>query len=167
MQNEEPEAAVIVTEDRWMKDPDSRDFSDNQIVREASQNGRPVRVINVREMLEEIRDKDPKSFEALQKVQKQSGSKVGELIELARLGNERLEEFTELTKSMGRGQATRIRIFRVEQHMTWRGVARACSGLQWPNLRGWQPPSNQIMGMVLCERAAAFFNENFREPPWN
>ncbi len=33
--------------------------------------------------------------------------------------------------------------------------------------RNWGPPSNQIMGMVLCEKAALFFKENFREAPWN
>ena len=45
-------------------------------------------------------------------------------------------------------------------------VTRAAFGENWFN-RSWQPPSNQLMGLALCAKAAAIFQENFRQEPWN
>jgi capsid protein len=57
-----------------------------------------------------------------------------------------------------------IRKLRVEQDYTWRAVAQACYD-EWKG--NWTPPSNQIMGMMLCEVAASFFNEDYMSDPWN
>jgi len=31
----------------------------------------------------------------------------------------------------------------------------------------WAAPSNQLLGMALCEKAATFFGENYMKEPWN
>ncbi len=166
------EETALVTDDRWMKEEDGcLDITDRQILNEASQNGRVhVRVINIQEMFEAMRKSEPKKYRSFQKEMEKQASKrltFEELVELGRRANERMEEFTKLTDSMSLAHAAQIRILRVDHHMTWRSVARACYREKWPNLWGWEPASNQLMGMALCEKAAKFFNENYREPPWN
>lgn len=163
---------ALVTEDRWMKESGGQlDETDRQLLKEASQNGKVrVRVINIQEMLEAMRKSEPKKYSSFQKeMEKQAGKRLTfeELVELGRKADERMKEFTKLTESMSLGQAAEIRLLRVDHHMTWRSVARACHLEKWPNLWGWEPASNQLMGMSLCEKAAKLFNENFREPPWN
>lgn len=58
--------------------------------------------------------------------------------------------------------AQMIRILRVKQNYSWRSIARHCS--QYFNLPFG---SNQLAGMVLCEKAAKALGEDFMEPPWN
>jgi len=166
------EETAFVTEDRWMKEEGGcLDITDRQILNEASQNGRVhVRVINIQEMLEAMRKSEPKKFRNFQKeMEKQAGKGLTfeELVELGRKADERMKEFTKLTDSMSLAHAAQIRILRVDHRMTWRSVARVCYLEKWPNLWGWEPASNQLMGMALCKRAAELFNENYREPPWN
>ncbi|MBA7701390.1 hypothetical protein ES703_110126 [subsurface metagenome] len=163
---------AFVTDDKWVKEQGGcLDITDRQILNEASQNGRVhVRVINIQEMLEGIRETEPKKYRSFQKeMEKQAGKRLTfeEVVELGRKADERMKEFTKLTESISLAQAAQIRILRVDYHMTWRSVARTCYLEKWPNLRGWEPSSNQLMGMSLCEKAAEFFNENYREPPWN
>lgn len=165
------EETAFVTEDRWMKEDGGRlDATDLQILNEASQNGRlQVRVINIKEMFEIMEKTDPKKYREVRKtMEKQTGKPLtfNDLVELAREGGERMMEFTELAKGMTLGEAVQVRTWRIERHMTWRSVARAAFLEGWYN-RSWWPPSNQIMGMTLCDKAAQFFQENFREPPWN
>jgi len=80
--------------------------------------------------------------------------------------NERMQEFTEVVKTMNLGQAAQIRAWRCDSHMTWRSLARAAWREKWFE-RQWGPPSNQLMGMALTERAATFFGESYREAPWS
>jgi hypothetical protein len=59
-------------------------------------------------------------------------------------------------------RAAFIRRLRVDQRYTWRKVARACAqawGTDWS--------SNQLAGMALCEQAAKWFLEDYRQAPWN
>lgn len=165
------EETALVTEDRWMKEDGGRlDATDLQILMEASQNGRlQVRVINIQEMLEEMKRTEPEKYRDFRKtIEKQAGKLLtfDELVELGRKADERMKEFTELVTGMALAEAVQIRTWRVESHMTWRSVARAAFLEGWYN-NSWWPPSNQIMGMALCEKAALFFKEKFREPPWN
>lgn len=61
-------------------------------------------------------------------------------------------------------RAAFVRRLRVDEGYTWRGVAAACAA-EWDG--DWQPPSNQLMGMALCEAAAAHFGETYMSEPWN
>ncbi len=164
------EEAALVTEDHWMKEGGQLDATDLEMLKEASQNGRlRVRVINIREMLEIMESTEPKKFEEFKEGQEKKAGKsltFEELVELGRKADERMREFTDLVKGMTLGQAVEIRHWRVDGHMTWRRLAREAYVERWFH-RGWGPPANQIMGMALCEKAALFFKENFREPPWN
>lgn len=47
---------------------------------------------------------------------------------------------------------------------SWRYVAGECHK-RWQ--ASWEPPTNQLWGMALCQIAAEFFGENYREAPWN
>ncbi|MBU0846725.1 hypothetical protein KKH23_06000 [Patescibacteria group bacterium] len=62
------------------------------------------------------------------------------------------------------GQAKAVRVLRVDKGYSWRAVAEACYELGWGK---WSPPSNQIMGMALCERAAQLLGEDYEKEPWN
>ena len=70
-------------------------------------------------------------------------------------------------EKMTHDQAVFIRGLRVDDGYSWRTVAEACYEQDWEDWEKWDPPSSQPMGMALSERAAEFFNENYREPPWN
>jgi hypothetical protein len=63
-------------------------------------------------------------------------------------------------------RAKRIRQLRVELGQSWRGVASMCAE-EWGDDAGWEPPSNQLAGMSLCEFAAEMLGEHYRESPWN
>ncbi|MBA7668346.1 hypothetical protein ES703_76456 [subsurface metagenome] len=168
MQEEE---SAWVTEDRWMKEEGGRlDATDRELLVEASQNGRVrVRVINLQEMLEAMMKTQPKKYKQFRKyMEKEAGKRLtfDDLVELGRKADERMQELTEVVGGMTLGHAAQVRIWRIEGHMTWRSVARAAYLEGWFHCR-WEPPSNQVMGMAICERAATFFEENYREPPWN
>jgi hypothetical protein len=62
-----------------------------------------------------------------------------------------------------------IRDLRVTQDYTWRAVAKACYDRDSIReaMGPWEPPSNQLMGMELCDIAAQFFGEHGGEEPWN
>ena len=66
---------------------------------------------------------------------------------------------------MNQERAEQVRRLRVEKDNTWRGVAEECHKL-WGEDAAWSPPSNQIPGMFLCERATRFFGENYLEESW-
>jgi hypothetical protein len=168
----QPEEVVIVTEDKWMREAGGRiDFTDQQLLDEASEKGRlQVQVLNFWQILEIMSQSEPEKYQKFRKeMERRAGHRLTfeEMVEIGRKADERLQEFTRLIGgSMTRNQATQVRIWRVNYHMTWRSVARAAYNESWFS-RSWQPPSNQLMGMALCEEAAALFKENFREEPWN
>ena len=88
---------------------------------------------------------------------------VEQLKDMAKQAAERFEEFKELCSPMELWQARIVRILRVEKKCSWRAIAEVCHKLGWGE---WSPPSNQIMGMALCERAAQLLGENYEETPW-
>ena len=164
------EELALVTEDRWMKEGGQLDATDRKILREASQNGRlRVRVINLREMLAAMKLQEPKKSKSFHKQAEGLAGKLltpEKLIKFYQNGNKRMDEFTSLVKDMNLGQAAQVRHWRVDGRMSWRFVARSAYMEEWFR-RDWWPSSNQLMGMALCEKAAVFFKENFRDTPWN
>lgn len=165
------EEVALVTEDRWMKEEGGElDDTDREILKEASQNGQVrVRVITLREMLETMKNTEPRKYAQFKEILEAKAGKrltFDELVELGRSADERLKEFTKLVSTMNLGQAAQIRAWRVNNHMTWRSLSRAAFREGY-FARKWHPPSNQIMGIALAEKAASFFNESYRESPWN
>jgi len=69
---------------------------------------------------------------------------------------------------MTKEQAEFVRKLRVDERYSWRAVARRCYGNhRFRDWSKWDPPSNQIMGMALCERAAVMYGEDYEKEPWN
>ena len=165
------EEVALVTEDKWMKEPDGLlDQTDKEMLREISQNGRVrVRVINIREMLLTLENTEPKKFRDFKKeIERQAGKRltIDELVEWARKAHQTLAGFSDIVTSMTLGQAAQVRYWRIQDHMTWRSIAKAAFLDRWFG-REWAPSSNQLMGMALAEKAARLFGENFRDDPWN
>jgi len=59
-------------------------------------------------------------------------------------------------------RAAFVRKLRVDKHLTWRGVAEACS-TAWDGDWG----DNQLWGIDLCFVAAEMLGEDSGKPPWN
>jgi len=83
------------------------------------------------------------------------------LTALADAGNKTYESFRQYIE-VNRASADLIRLLRVEKDYSWRAVARWFS---WAGHTPWG--GNQLAGMVLCEKAAKLFDEDFLQPPWN
>lgn len=86
------------------------------------------------------------------------------LDDLANAARETWDEFSSLAATITPEQAAFVRKLRVDDGWSWRGVAQECYNA-WNG--DWQPPSNQIMGMALCEAAAKHFSEDYMQEPWN
>lgn len=75
------------------------------------------------------------------------------------------EHFVELSKAiMTSERAAFVRELRCQQRYSWRAVAQRCHE-EWQG--SWEPPSNQLMGMALCEAAAEQLGEDASRRPWN
>lgn len=86
---------------------------------------------------------------------------------LAKAAKETHEQFLkEISERMTTQRAEQIRKWRVDEEYSWRAVADAAF-IDWKKDACWQPPSNQIAGMALCEEAAKLLQENYMEEPWN
>lgn len=72
----------------------------------------------------------------------------------------------QISRSMTTDRAREIRRLRVEERLSWRGVARATADA-WGQEAIWEPRSNQPAGMILCEAAARLLGEDYLEDPWN
>ena len=165
------QVAALVTNDRWMKEGGQLDATDREILREASHGGKfKVRVINIREMLETMEKTEPQRFKKLaEHMGEQYGHAIKSMDEfeaICSVADERLHGFQEVAKAMDLGEASQIRLWRIDGRMTWRAVARAAYHEGFLQRR-WEPPWNQLMGIALTERAAQFSGEDFRKPPWN
>lgn len=64
-------------------------------------------------------------------------------------------------------QAAAVRVWRVDEHQSWRGVASAfCE--RYPDVEFAEDMGgNQILGAYLCEAAAEFLGEDPHTVPWN
>ncbi len=91
---------------------------------------------------------------------------LGEISEMAEQGKKVFDDLRDLAqRRMKRRQARYVRYLRLDGH-SWRSIARLCHNRGWDWV-SWAPPSNQVAGMVLCERAAELHGENYRKEPWN
>ena len=84
--------------------------------------------------------------------------------DMAKQAAERFEEFKELCQPMTVRQAKIVRMLRIDQNLSWRAIAQVCYNFGWGK---WSPPSNQILGMALCWRAAQLLGEDYEKEPWN
>ncbi|KKM79332.1 hypothetical protein LCGC14_1350990 [marine sediment metagenome] len=90
----------------------------------------------------------------------------GDLSEMAEQGIKVFGYLQEVARRrMKLRQARFVRYLRLDGH-SWRSIAHLCHNRGWDWV-SWAPPSNQIAGMVLCERAAELHGENYRKEPWN
>lgn len=65
---------------------------------------------------------------------------------------------------MNRARALYARRLRIDQGFSYRALAAACHAA-WGGF--WEPPSNQLMGMAICEAAARSLGEPIKGYPWN
>lgn len=72
--------------------------------------------------------------------------------------------FAEAGPVLTRERIDQVRRWRCERGFSWRRVAQRAH-VHWA--AAWDPPSNQLAGMALCQLSAAALGQNFREPPWN
>lgn len=87
------------------------------------------------------------------------------LMELAQAAHETFQFYRkEVNKIISPERAEIIRDLRINQDCSWRMVAAECHAL----FQGtWEPESNQLAGMALCEAAAEHFGENYMDEKWN
>jgi len=88
-----------------------------------------------------------------------------ELMELAKMAERTKREIEKSIENMNLKEAKRIRNWRIKGS-SWRRVAE----LAYKNKlcgKEWEPPSNQLAGVALCEKAASIFNEDSKQEPWN
>ena len=164
------EEICLITNDRWLRESGWLDPTDRQLMAEASEHGAyKVRYLSVLEMVERMKKEIPVQFDEFkQKMEKRIGITLTSegLARFEALANDRMKEFIPVVKPMTLGQATQIRAWRCDTHMTWRAIARAAWREKW-FARNWGPPENQIMGVALSERAAQLFGEDYMKAPWN
>ena len=114
-------------------------------------------------------------YEAMDKALEESTASSEDLKEVDRLRQLSPRELTSLTEDANKTYelfrqqiaipeevAVLIRHLRVNRDYSWRAIARFCSD-NWEG--AWE--SNQLAGMVICEKAARMSEEDFMEPPWN
>ena len=113
------------------------------------------------EALEKAMKQNPKQKQEHPEVAHLIRLKPGDLTALAESGNKTVKVFDWLI-DIDREAAILIRKLRVEDDYSWRAIARFCSKV-------WRGPwgSNQIAGMVICDKAAKLLDEDYMEPPWN
>lgn len=112
---------------------------------------------------------DPVDCQILEAVKTGKGAipitSIEQLQDLARAAKATHDYFMEqVIGFMTREKAEFVRRLRVDEGYSWRAVARECSDA-WKG--DWSPPSNQIMGMCLCDVAARVLGEDFNKEPWN
>jgi hypothetical protein len=100
----------------------------------------------------------------------ESAEQFQALAELAMMAKTAFDE--DVAAMLTPARAADVRRFRVDEGCSWRAVAHSCHDAWLSDLpeelrEGWFPPSNQLMGMALCEAAARHFGEDPEQPPWN
>lgn len=75
------------------------------------------------------------------------------------------KSFENQVADMTEKEAAEVRRVRIEEGYSWRAVARHFHDLG--DFGKFHPPSNQLAGMALCERAAKNYDEDYMRSPWN
>jgi hypothetical protein len=153
-----PEPVYFVTEDKWTRLPGGKlDRMDKRAIREA---GKGARVINFEQMAEEMQKTEPEKYEGFKReLGKQKGIVITsheQLLDIGKQANETMRQFESFAATMHVALAYEIRKWRVDEHLTWRSIARRATG-----------DSNQLLGMAICQRAANMCNEHWKMAPWN
>ncbi len=171
------EEIVVITNDKWVIDKEGTlDIDDAALIKAASDGGRlKVRIMSLKDVLIEMKDKEPENYKKLvEHLHIPKNDTVAlvsltpeQLSELARQGGKTLALFRTMAIDMQLDEARKIREWRIFDRMSWRAIARGAFEEGFLRSQVWQPASNQIMGMVLCERAAKMLGENYYEGPWN
>jgi hypothetical protein len=100
----------------------------------------------------------------------ESADQLKELAQMAALTKQAFDE--DAARLMNFDRAAEVRRLRVDEGFSWRAVAHACHDAWFTDMTvalrdGWWPPSNQLMGIALCEAAARMLFEDANKPPWN
>jgi hypothetical protein len=154
------EPVYFVTNDKWMRLPGGKLDKDDR--RAMMSMGKNIEVINFAQMCDRMQKETPEKFEQFRKEMSAQKFKNGrvltvpEIYELGAMANEAKKQFDWLANLMHVEWAQRIRKWRLEEHLTWRSIARRAFN-----------DSNQLLGLALCERAARMCNEDYLLDPWN
>lgn len=84
---------------------------------------------------------------------------------LCKAAEETYKSFEEQIADMTQKEAAEVRRVRVDEGYSWRAVAQHFNDLG--DFGAFIPPSNQLAGLALCEKAAQMFGEHYMKPPWN
>lgn len=88
-----------------------------------------------------------------------------QLMELARIAQSAFASISgRVAPKMTPERAARVRELRADG-FTWRSVAAQIHA-EWGADADWNPPSNQLAGMALCEAAATALGEEHAAYPW-
>jgi phosphoserine aminotransferase len=152
------ELTYFVTNDKWLRLPGGKlDKIDKKLLKNM---GKHSGVVNMEAMLDIMQKETPEKFEELHREQNIKFGKiltVPEFYELATKANETMKQFEPIIASLLTDTGAKIiRQWRVDEHLTWRSIARRFS-----------KDPNQILGMALCQRAAQMCGENYLKDPWN
>jgi hypothetical protein len=153
--------AVFVTDDSYLRPDGNIDPDDQRVLDQAGADGDLV-VLSSREALEQM-SKELAAEE--EPPPRQTPIDRGSMDELGHAATKRMAVLTaEIDLTMTQPRAIFVRRLRCRERASWRKVAR-----QYYLLYGgdWEPPSNQIAGMALCQAAASFFDQSPRQAPWN
>ena len=165
---------VFVTNDRWLLEKGNLDPTDEEVMKEAAQGGELI-MMNITQALEAMKKEEPEKFSAFQKDQEKQAGRTLTMAEIAKLAQQADERWTAYHRyvelMMTKDQAIQVRVWRINGHFSWRAVARAAFGMvvseHWQKWKLWDPPSNQLMGIALCQRAAELHDQNYMKEPWN
>lgn len=86
--------------------------------------------------------------------------------EEAKAALDTIKDFPLIRARMTRARAVHVRHLRIDESASWRVVAAECHE-SWANDAAWEPATNVLAGMELCEAAAEYFGEQFLQAPWN
>jgi hypothetical protein len=89
---------------------------------------------------------------------------VEEFIRLGKLARERKVEF-EAVAAAGMTVERALRIRELRRTSSWRTIA-SITFKEWGADAMWEPESNQLAGMALCETAALLLDEDPEKTPW-
>ena len=92
--------------------------------------------------------------------------RIAELVEMAQAAGETHAIFAAwIQPRMTRERALRVRQLRVDEGWSYRLIAGTLH-LEWGSDANWQPITNQLAGVALCEAAAELLGEDVQAWPW-
>lgn len=149
---------IAITNDVYMRRPGIVTPEDEEILKHAS------RVLSIAEFLE-VADDLPSEECPPEPVPGLFKLTPDQLQDMGFAASRTASEFSKHARLILTSErAKEVRELRCDQRHSWRALATECHR-RWEGR--WEPPSNQLMGMELCECAAQMLDENAHEMPWN